>query len=162
MNVNIALVGQALCESLRLARQAGISDGVFFDALKLNASRSGLVDLKEGKLRAQEWSPQFSLKHMHKDLNLAASEAGQAALPLLTQVRTLYELGMHAGWKEDDFIGLMRLLGWSCCDGRTPARAWARWLHRPVLFTGAPPRSPGPPARRSGCPPRRHRRRRWC
>jgi len=109
MNVNIALVAQSLCESLRLARAGGISDAIYFEALKLNASKSGVVDLKESKLRAQDWSPQFSLKHMHKDLNLAVKDVS-VRLPLLESVRTIYAAGMAAGWNEDDFIGLMRLM----------------------------------------------------
>ncbi|MBS1197308.1 MAG: 6-phosphogluconate dehydrogenase NAD-binding [Proteobacteria bacterium] len=112
MNLNIAGVGQALCESLSLARAAGISDDVYFAALAQNVSRSGLSDLKEGKLRQRDYAPQFSLKHMGKDLRLALETA--AELPLaLDQTQNLlanYERGMAAGWQDDDFIGLMRLV----------------------------------------------------
>jgi 2-hydroxy-3-oxopropionate reductase len=108
MNVNIALVAQALCESLALARRAGISDDSFFEALKLNASRSGVSELKEPKLRGREYSPQFSLKHMDKDLRLAAAQTG--ASPLLERVRGIYAEGMARGWGDDDFAGLARLL----------------------------------------------------
>jgi 3-hydroxyisobutyrate dehydrogenase-like beta-hydroxyacid dehydrogenase len=114
MNVNIALVGQALCESLAFARAAGIPDEVYFDALRLNASRSGVADLKEPKLRAGDWAPQFSLKHMDKDLRLAAEEsAGLSAgqpLALLERLRAIYAEGMARGWADEDFIGLARLL----------------------------------------------------
>jgi 3-hydroxyisobutyrate dehydrogenase-like beta-hydroxyacid dehydrogenase len=110
MNVNIALVGQALCESLAYARSAGISDAVYFDALRLNASRSGVADLKEPKLRAGDVAAQFSLKHMDKDLRLAAGEAGALPLSLLTKLREVYAEGMRRGWGDDDFSGLMRLL----------------------------------------------------
>jgi len=57
MNVNIALITQALCESLAMVRKAGISDDTFFAALKLNASNSGLAVLKEPKLRNRDFSP---------------------------------------------------------------------------------------------------------
>ena len=112
MNLNIAGVGQALCESLSLARAAGISDDVYFAALAQNVSRSGLSDLKEGKLRQRDYAPQFSLKHMGKDLRLALETA--AELPVdLNQTKNLlasYERGMAAGWQDDDFIGLLRLV----------------------------------------------------
>lgn len=110
MNVNIALVSQALCESLALARRAGLCDAVFFDALRLNASRSGVADLKEPKLRAREWSPQFSVKHMAKDLRLALETAGTLALPQARAVLSAYEAGLAQGWGDEDFAGLMRLL----------------------------------------------------
>lgn len=110
MNVNIALVGQALCESLALARHAGLSDELFFAALRLNASRSGVSDLKEPKLRAGDWAPQFSIKHMAKDLRLAMDTAG--ALPV-SQARALlhaYQASLDQGWGDEDFISLMRLI----------------------------------------------------
>ncbi len=111
MNLNIALVAQALCESRTLARAAGLSDDIFFAALKINASHSGVADLKEPKLRAREFSPQFSLKHMAKDLRLAL-ETGQAVpLPQTQGLVKLYEEGLRRGWGDDDFVGLVRLLG---------------------------------------------------
>ena len=109
MNVNIALVGQALCESLTLARAARISDDTYFAALKLNASNSGVAALKEPKLRAGDYAPQFSLKHMAKDLRLAREMAGALPVSQLRAVLALYEAGMKAGWGEEDFITLMRL-----------------------------------------------------
>ena len=71
MNMNIAGVAQSLCESLTMCRAAGIPDDVYFRALTRNASRSGVSDLKEPKLRQRDYTPQFSLKHMAKDLRLA-------------------------------------------------------------------------------------------
>ncbi len=109
MNLNIAAVAQALCESLTLARAAGISDDTFFEALKLNASRSGVVDLKESKLRGRDWAPQFSIKHMNKDLALARAEAEGKGLALLPLLSSIYARGMAAGWSEDDYISLIRL-----------------------------------------------------
>jgi 3-hydroxyisobutyrate dehydrogenase-like beta-hydroxyacid dehydrogenase len=110
MNVNIALVGQALCESLTLARAAGISDETYFVALKLNASNSGVAALKELKLRAEDFAPQFSLKHMAKDLRLALEMAEGMSVPETRRVMKIYEEGMARGWGEDDFMCLMRLL----------------------------------------------------
>jgi 3-hydroxyisobutyrate dehydrogenase-like beta-hydroxyacid dehydrogenase len=111
MNLNIALVAQALCESRALARSAGLPDDIFFSALKINASHSGVADLKEPKLRTGEFSPQFSLKHMAKDLRLAL-ETGQAVpLPQTQELVKLYGEGLRRGWGDEDFVGLVRLLG---------------------------------------------------
>lgn len=60
MNLNIAGIGQTLCESLTLCRQAGIPDDIYFSALMPNASRSGFSDLKGPKLRQHDYSAQFS------------------------------------------------------------------------------------------------------
>ena len=112
MNLNVAGVAQSLCESLALCRASGISDDVYFSALARNVSHSGLADLKEPKLLRSDYSPQFSLKHMAKDLRLASETAADlsVALELTEHLKDLYDRGMAAGWSEDDFIGLMRLM----------------------------------------------------
>lgn len=110
MNLNIAGVAQALCESLSLCRASGISDKAYFEALSRNVSHSGVSDLKESKLRQHDYSPQFSLKHMAKDLRLALETADDFALSLQQtgHLKKTYDEGIEAGWKEDDFIGLIR------------------------------------------------------
>jgi 3-hydroxyisobutyrate dehydrogenase-like beta-hydroxyacid dehydrogenase len=112
MNMNIAGVVQTLCESLALCRGAGITDDTYFGALATNASRSGVADLKEPKLRQRDYSPQFSLKHMGKDLRLALETAEEFSLPLqqTAHLKNIYGRGMAAGWSNDDFTVLMRFL----------------------------------------------------
>jgi 3-hydroxyisobutyrate dehydrogenase-like beta-hydroxyacid dehydrogenase len=110
MNMNIALLLEGLEESLSFARAAGIPDATYFEALKANAGRSPMSDLKEPKLRAGDYAPQFSLKHMDKDLRLALESAGDLALPQLRGLKKLYSEGMAKGWGDEDFSTLMKLL----------------------------------------------------
>ncbi len=110
MNMNIALLLEGLEESLSFARAAGIPDAVYFEALKANAGRSPMSDLKEPKLRAGDYAPQFSLKHMDKDLRLALESAGDLPLPQLRKLKELYDAGMAKGWGDEDFSVLMKLL----------------------------------------------------
>jgi 3-hydroxyisobutyrate dehydrogenase-like beta-hydroxyacid dehydrogenase len=110
MNLNIALACEALSESLTFARQAGIPDDKFFEALRLNVARSGFSDLKEPKFRAGDYSPQFSLKHMDKDMRLVLETAGSLDLPCVKTLKGLYEKAMDRQLGEDDFIGVIRLL----------------------------------------------------
>jgi 3-hydroxyisobutyrate dehydrogenase-like beta-hydroxyacid dehydrogenase len=79
MNIHIVGIGQILCESLALSRASRIPDEIYFKALAGNVAHSGLADLKEPKLRRGDYSPQFALKHMHKDL---ASGPGNRRRPL--------------------------------------------------------------------------------
>jgi 3-hydroxyisobutyrate dehydrogenase-like beta-hydroxyacid dehydrogenase len=113
MNLNIAGVAQTLCESLILCRKAGIPDDIYFSALSRNASHSGLADLKEPKLRQNDYTPQFSLKNMAKDLRLALETAAELSQPLeqTMHLKKIYDQGIAASWSDDDFIGLMRLFG---------------------------------------------------
>ena len=110
MNMNIAMVFEGLSESLSFARKQGISDEIYFEALHLNASRSGLSDLKEEKLKKKDFSPQFSLKHMDKDLRLALEDAGNLRLPQLRETKKIYDEGMSKGMGDKDFSVLSILL----------------------------------------------------
>ena len=109
MNLNIAAQMQALSEALTLARRAGIADEVFFGALAKNASYSGLTKLKEPKLRAGDFSPQFSVKHMLKDMRLASRINGCEDFPVLDTVRDRLAAAERAGWAEEDFAALIKL-----------------------------------------------------
>jgi 3-hydroxyisobutyrate dehydrogenase-like beta-hydroxyacid dehydrogenase len=112
MNMNVAGVAHSLCESLAFCRAAGIADEVYFGALARNGSRSGISDLKEPKLREHDYSAQFSLKHMDKDLRLALETAAELSISLeqIGHLKAIYERGIAAGWSDDDFIGLIRLV----------------------------------------------------
>jgi 3-hydroxyisobutyrate dehydrogenase-like beta-hydroxyacid dehydrogenase len=50
---------------------------------------------------------------MGKDLRLALETAAELSLPLeqTGNLKKIYDRGIESGWKEDDFIGLVRLIG---------------------------------------------------
>lgn len=110
LNVNAAAQMQALGEALTMARQSGIPDDTFFSVIARNVGYSGLTQLKEPKLRAGDFSPQFSIKHMLKDLRLAAGMQAPAAYPLLETVRDCLGRTADAGHAEEDFSALIRML----------------------------------------------------
>ncbi|HYP15600.1 MAG TPA: NAD(P)-dependent oxidoreductase [Opitutus sp.] len=110
MNLNIAAQMQALAEALTMARASEISDDVFFNALSQNVSYSGLTKLKEPKLRAADFAPQFSVKHMHKDLRLASAMAGCTDFPVLDAVREALKTAEARGMGDEDFSALIKLL----------------------------------------------------
>lgn len=111
MNLNLAIQMEGLSESLTFARRGGISDETFFSVIAKNVAYSGLVKLKENKLRSADYAPQFSVKHMHKDMRLASASSGCAELPLLEAVRERLKLAQTRGMGDDDFCSLLRLLG---------------------------------------------------
>jgi len=110
MNLNIAAQLQALCEALALSRRAGVSDDVFFGALAKNVSYSGVTKLKEQKLRTGDYAPQFSVKHMLKDLRLASRINGCENFPVLDIVRDRMAQADRAGYTDEDISALMKLL----------------------------------------------------
>jgi 3-hydroxyisobutyrate dehydrogenase-like beta-hydroxyacid dehydrogenase len=110
MNLNLAAQMQALSEALTLCRRAGVTDEVFFEAIGKNAGYSGLTKLKEPKLKARDFAPQFSVKHMSKDMRLAMHTAGGAGLPVLDTVRAALHAAEARGLGDEDFSALIKLL----------------------------------------------------
>ena len=109
MNLQIAGISQALCEALTLARGAAIDDDRFFEVMKVNAAWSGLAELKEPKLRSTDFSPQFSVKNLHKDMRLARLVA-KGELPQLESSIDCLAAAEEAGYANEDFISLIRML----------------------------------------------------
>jgi 3-hydroxyisobutyrate dehydrogenase-like beta-hydroxyacid dehydrogenase len=125
LNLNILAQMEGLAEALTIARRAGVGDDIFFRVLEKNVAYSALAKLKEPKLRAGDFSPQFSVKHMHKDMRLAtAMNAGQAhsassgqagsgrasAMPLLEALRERLRQVEERGGADEDFSALIKLL----------------------------------------------------
>lgn len=110
MNLNVAAQMQALSEALTLVRRAGVGDRVFFEVLAKNVSYSGLTKLKEDKLRSGDFAPQFSVKHMHKDMRLASKTAACADFPVLEAVREALKTAESRGMGDEDFSALIKVV----------------------------------------------------
>ena len=109
MNLQISGISQALCEALTLTRGAEIDDDHFFEVMKVNAAWSGLAELKEPKLRSSDYSPQFSIKNLHKDMRLTRLVA-PCKLPQLECSIDCLAAAEEAGYANEDFISLIRML----------------------------------------------------
>lgn len=109
-NLQIAAQLEALCEALHWARAAGVADDIFFDALRTNAAWSGVAALKEPKLRAGDYAPQFSVKHMLKDMRLALRTAVEGKLPLTATTAARLQAAADRGWADEDMCALMKTL----------------------------------------------------
>ncbi|HWA87512.1 MAG TPA: NAD(P)-dependent oxidoreductase [Opitutus sp.] len=111
MNLNIAAQMQGLSEALTLARRAGVTDDVFFEALSQNVSYSGLAKLKEPKLRTGDFAPQFSVKHMLKDMRLLSREAGCDDFLALEAARESLRKAEAAGSGDEDYSVVLKYAG---------------------------------------------------
>lgn len=110
MNLNIAAQMQGLAEALTMARRAGLSDDMFFAVLSKNVGYSGVTRLKEPKLRAGDFSPQFSVKHLLKDLRLASRTAGGEDFPLLGTLRDVFQATSEHGMADEDISAIIKQL----------------------------------------------------
>jgi 3-hydroxyisobutyrate dehydrogenase-like beta-hydroxyacid dehydrogenase len=109
-NVHVAITMEALCESLSLARQSDVSDDAYFRILQGTALWSGFHNLKDQKLRQSEFSPQFSIKHMLKDVRLATELARPSSAPIAEAVRDRLRSASERGLSEEDIAALIKLL----------------------------------------------------
>ena len=98
-------------KTLALVRAAGIDGSKLVEALENNASRSGTSDLKLPAMIAANAEPNFSLKHMLKDVRFAQELADkyQLSLPLTDTTAEVFALGMQNDWGDKDFSVVAQL-----------------------------------------------------
>lgn len=111
-NLLLANLNQALCESQELAARAGIDAQTYFAALDLNAGKSPYSDLKKPKWLAGDWSPQFSVKHMAKDVRLAQRLAAAQGLPLplTAAAERTFAAAELRGLSDSDFCAILDVI----------------------------------------------------
>ncbi len=114
LSLNLLVAGsyQALAESLHLARSAGLDTGKFFSVLEQHVCRSGLTELKRPLLMTGNFSPQFSIRNMHKDLRLAIGLAEELHqhLPAASAVEAAYAQAEARNLGEQDFSAMIEAL----------------------------------------------------
>jgi 3-hydroxyisobutyrate dehydrogenase/glyoxylate/succinic semialdehyde reductase len=82
---NNLLLGAAMlafAEALAAGKAMGLDQDVLLEALGNSPAAAPVLKLKTDKVRNADWSPEFPLKHQHKDLHLLLQTAYEAGLPL--------------------------------------------------------------------------------
>ena len=111
-NLQTAVIFEALAESLTLAKKLGVAPEKLFQLIKSSMIRSGVAEYKEPFLLKQDYSPNFPLRLMHKDMRLmmdAARESGMK-LPALEKTDEVYEAATRAGYENLDYAATIMLL----------------------------------------------------
>ena len=98
----------ALAEGLALAAASGIDGGKMLTVILSGAASSRMAELKGPKMLGGDYSLQFALSLMHKDLRLASAlaEGVKAPAPLLGAVKALYRDAENAGLGGEDLSAL--------------------------------------------------------
>ncbi len=107
-NIVTAANAQIAAEALAIVRQAGISGETFTRAMKSNASNSTTLEMKVPMMLQGEFEPHFSVKHMLKDVRIAAKLGRQFGLELpMTEVASDVLLAeMKQGRGEADYASV--------------------------------------------------------
>jgi len=110
MNLQIALIYEGFAEGLALATRLGVPSQALFELVRASMIRSGVVDYKIPCVEKGDYSPNFPLRLMHKDIRLmleAAEQVGVALPALKTIEQTVYQPSHKAGYDELDYAATL-------------------------------------------------------
>lgn len=112
MNLQIALIYEGFAEALTLATKLGVDAGALLALVQASMVRSGVVDYKAPFVMKRDFSPNFPLRLMHKDIRLAleAAKEVRVKLPGLETVEEIYDLAAEEGQQDLDYAATLTLL----------------------------------------------------
>ena len=112
MNLQIAMIFEGFAEGMTLARKLGVEAQKMVELIQASMIRSGVVDYKAPFVMRHDYSPNFPLRLMHKDIHLLLDTAKEARvkLPGLETVDEIYELSSEEGWDDLDYAATIQLL----------------------------------------------------
>src|SRR5215467_12746690 len=112
MNLQIALIYEGFAEALTLATKLGVSAETLLPLVQASMVRSGVVEYKAPFVLKRDFSPNFPLRLMHKDIHLAleAAKEVRAKLPGLETVEEIYQMATEDGHENLDYAATLTLL----------------------------------------------------
>jgi 3-hydroxyisobutyrate dehydrogenase-like beta-hydroxyacid dehydrogenase len=105
MNLMVASVFEGFAEALALTGRLGVPAEKMVELIESSMIRSGVTDYKASFVLKQDWSPNFPLRLMLKDIRLMLEAATQekVELPALQEIEKVYEKAVQAGHANDDY-----------------------------------------------------------
>jgi 3-hydroxyisobutyrate dehydrogenase-like beta-hydroxyacid dehydrogenase len=112
MNLQIALIYEGFAEALTMAAKLGVSADTLLPLIQASMIRSGVVDYKAPFVLKRDFSPNFPLRLMLKDIRLLLDAAKEARvrLPGLETVEEVYDLAAEEGHGDLDYAATITLL----------------------------------------------------
>ena len=112
MNLMIALTFEGFAEGLTLATRMGVEPTKLLELIQSSMVRSGVVDYKAPFVLKRDFTPNFPLRLMLKDIHLMREAAGQvgARLPCLETAAGVYTEAVQAGLGDLDYAAILQLL----------------------------------------------------
>jgi 3-hydroxyisobutyrate dehydrogenase-like beta-hydroxyacid dehydrogenase len=112
MNLQIALIYEGFAEALTLATKLGVDPRQLVSLIEATMVRSGVVEYKAPFVLQRDFTPNFPLRLMHKDilLTLEAAKEARVKLPALETVEEIYELATEEGQQDLDYAATLTLL----------------------------------------------------
>jgi 3-hydroxyisobutyrate dehydrogenase-like beta-hydroxyacid dehydrogenase len=112
MNLQIALIYEGFAEALTLAAKLGVNAETMLPLIEASMVRSGVIDYKAPFVLKRDFSANFPLRLMRKDIRLALDAAKEARvkLPALETVEEIYQMATEDGHEDLDYAATITLL----------------------------------------------------
>ncbi len=112
MNLQIAVIFEGFAEALTLATKLGVDAEKLLQLIDATMVRSGVVEYKAPFILNRDFTPNFPLRLMHKDirLTLEAAKEVRVKLPALETVEEIYEMATEDGNQDLDYAATLTLL----------------------------------------------------
>ena len=109
MNLMIAMTFEGFAEALVLAKKQEVDLKPLLSLINQSMVRSGVVDYKAPFVLSRDFSPNFPMKLMHKDIHLMLEAAKQngVKLPGLETVEKVYEKSRAEGQSDLDYAATL-------------------------------------------------------
>src|SRR5215469_3918993 len=112
MNLQIALIYEGFAEALTLAAKLGVDAENLLALINSSMVKSGVVEYKAPFVMKRDFSANFPLRLMRKDIRLAleAGKEARAKLPGLETVEEIYDMAVEDGHADLDYAATLLLL----------------------------------------------------
>jgi len=112
LNLMLAGMMQCLAEGLSLAEAQGVEGTAVLAAISGGPLGAGLYQMKGGMMLGDDFSKQFPVDLMFKDLNLVLETAGHARvpLPMTAAVRETFSAARGLGYGNEDMAAVIKVL----------------------------------------------------
>lgn len=111
-NLILANICMAFNEGMVLAVKGGVEPKLMLDILDNSAAKSGLISYKAPFVLKRDFTPNFAMKWMDKDVSLMLDSGEQLGVPLLLTSLThqLFQTAIAGGHGEEDFCSSINVL----------------------------------------------------
>ncbi len=109
------LLGQAMnafSEGMALGESLGIDKDTLFNTLLGSPVVAPFITTKREKMDQKNYDPEFPLKWLQKDLQLASETAyeQEVALPAVNVIKEIYAQAKNSGYADEDFSAIYKYL----------------------------------------------------
>jgi 3-hydroxyisobutyrate dehydrogenase/2-hydroxy-3-oxopropionate reductase len=111
-NLILSNILMAFNEGMVLATKGGVDPKLMLDILDNSAAKSGLISYKAPFVFARNFTTNFSVKWMFKDIGLMLESGQELEVPLLLTglTRQLFQTAISAGHGDEDICSTIKVL----------------------------------------------------